>query len=52
MSNKQLPTHGDRNIDLYSLKKKGWFKEKGEKTTEDYEIERSMDDLTFNPITN
>ena len=52
MSKKQQVTGGDRNVDLYSLKKKGWFKDRGQKTTEDYEIERGKDDLTFNPLTN
>jgi len=45
-------THGDRNLDLYSKKPKGWFKEKGQKTSEDYEIERGREELTFNPMIN
>jgi hypothetical protein len=34
-------THGDRGKDLYSKKTKGWFKDRGSKTAEDYEYERS-----------
>lgn len=45
-------THGDRNLDLYSKKHKGWFKERGQKTKEDYEVERGKDDMTFNPQIN
>ena len=52
LSKKQQITAGDRNIDLYSLKKKGWFKDRGQKTSEDYELERGKQDMTFNPITN
>ena len=33
LAKKQQVTAGDRNIDLYSLKKKGWFKDRGQKTT-------------------
>jgi len=32
-------THGDRNLDLYAKKPKGWFKDQKQKTTEDYELE-------------
>jgi hypothetical protein len=42
-------THGDKCKDLYSKKMPGWFAEKIEKTAEDYEFERSKDDLTFKP---
>lgn len=34
-------THGDKCKDLYSLKSKGWFKQRGHKTSDDYEFERS-----------
>ena len=42
-------SHGDRCIDLYSTKNRGWFRERGEKTQEDYEFERSKQDLSFKP---
>jgi hypothetical protein len=45
-------THGDRCIDLYSTKSKGWFRKRNEKTQEDYEYERSREDLTFKPVIN
>ena len=45
-------THGDRNLDLYSKKPKGWFKDRKQKTKEDYEIERGGEDLTFAPVIN
>lgn len=45
-------THGDRCKDLYSTKHKGWFKEKSEKTMEDYEVERSKDEMNFKPLIN
>ena len=45
-------THGDKCIDLYSMKPKGWFVEKSQKTQEDYEFERSLQDLTFYPQIN
>ena len=45
-------THGDKCKDLYSTKQKGWFKERGTKTAEDYEFERSKDEMTFNPQIN
>jgi hypothetical protein len=45
-------THGDRCIDLYSKKPKGWFAERGHKTAEDYEFERSKEELTFSPSLN
>ena len=44
-------THGDRCTDLYSLKKKGWFKERENKKTEDVEIEKSQSELKFKPET-
>ncbi len=37
---------------MYSKKPKGWFKERGQKTKEDYEIERGKEDLTFTPNIN
>ena len=45
-------THGDRNLDLYAKKPKGWFKDQKQKTTEDYELERSQADLKFAPQIN
>jgi len=45
-------THGDRCIDLYSTKQKGWFAGRTEKTMEDYEFERSKEDLKFKPEIN
>ena len=45
-------THGDRNLDLYSKKHKGWFVQKGQKTKEDYEMERGKQEMTFNPVIN
>ena len=42
-------THGDRGKDLYSKKPVGWFKDRGSKTQEDYEYERSKSELTFSP---
>jgi hypothetical protein len=39
-------------MDLYATKHKGWFVEKSHKTKEDYEYERSKEDLTFNPQIN
>lgn len=42
-------THGDRCKDLYAKKVQGWFAEKTERTAEDYEYERSKEDLTFHP---
>ena len=48
-STKMAVTHGDRCKDLYSKKAVGWFKDKGHKTQEDYEFERSKDHLTFSP---
>ena len=51
-TSKTQVTHGDRCMDLYSRKQKGWFKERGHKTQEDYEFERSKGDLTFSPQIN
>jgi len=45
-------THGDRCQDLYSLKPQGWFVSRGEKTHDDYDYERSKEDLTFSPLIN
>lgn len=45
-------THGDRNLDLYSKKAKGWFKDQKQKTKEDYELERGKEELTFAPLIN
>lgn len=40
-------THGDKCLDLYSTKPKGWFKEKHYKTNDDYDFEKSKEDCTF-----
>lgn len=51
-STKNGVTHGDRCMDLYAKKPKGWFREKGEKTHDDYEYEKSKDELKFKPTIN
>ncbi|TNV85929.1 hypothetical protein FGO68_gene4527 [Halteria grandinella] len=51
-NNASKVTHGDRCIDLYSTKQKGWFAGRTEKTMEDYEFERSKEDLKFKPEIN
>ena len=48
----QRETHGDKCIDLYSSKPKGWFKEKAYKTAVDYDFEKSKDSCTFAPKIN
>lgn len=43
---------GDKCIDLYSRKQKGWFKEKAQKSAQEYEFERNKQDCTFKPKVN
>lgn len=42
-------THGDKCIDLYSTKPKGWFKDKPTKDSNDYEFEKATEECTFTP---
>lgn len=52
LAQKSQLTHGDKCKDLYAKKIKGWFVEKIERTTEQYEYDRNKDDLTFTPEIN
>jgi len=51
-SNKVGESHGDKCLDLYARKQKGWFAEKQEKTAEDYEFEKVKEECTFAPKIN
>lgn len=51
-TNQSKVTHGDRCIDLYSTKTKGWFAERKERTMEDFEFEKSQQELKFKPEIN
>lgn len=51
-SGQQRETHGDRCLDLYSSKPKGWFKDKETKTMADFEFEKGQEDCLFRPKIN
>lgn len=51
-SQQQRESHGDKCIDLYSSKPKGWFKDKEYKTTDAAEYERTSEQCTFKPSIN
>lgn len=42
-------TSGDKCIDLFSTKPKGWIKDKTEKSTDDYIYEKEKEEYTFTP---
>lgn len=48
----QRETHGDKCLDLYASKPKGWAREKGLKTRDDYEYDKHKEELTFRPMIN
>jgi hypothetical protein len=50
-SKNQRLTHGDRNIDLYSMKKPGWFIERSKKSIETNERE-NQEEFSHIPKTN
>ena len=45
-------THGDKNIDLYASKPKGWFKDKPIKSTDEVIFDACKEDCTFRPKIN